>query len=169
MASVEHVEQVLQRLVPVALSLRATREIEADLDALAARAGPGTAAAPEGSAWRPAAGRRGKAWHFGMGSAAALVAGGLTALWWWPDPLHAFRVERPAAAGEVQDLELIREVNRVESAVDEGTLADESGGMHRILRYRVVGEAYVRQASTGEVVRVVEPREEVVLVPVTAF
>jgi hypothetical protein len=167
MAPVEHIEQVLQRLVPCALSLRATRGIEDCLDSLAAAADEETPA-PE-CAERPAARRRHCGWRFGLGSAAALAAGVLTALWWWPDPLESGRVAASAEAPQAEELELIREVSRMESAVDEGTLADDDGGMHRVLRYRVVGEAYVRQPRSGDVVRVVEPREEVVLVPVTAF
>jgi hypothetical protein len=167
MASVEHVERALERLLPCALSLRATEAIEERLDALAVATEPGLAE-PAATIPAPVKPWRRHPWRTGLGSAAALVAGGFAALWFWPQPLEQGRVVDLAPLAPSEDLELIREVDRLESAVDEGTLADEEGGVHRVLRYRVVGEAYVR-GNNGEVVRVVEPRDEVVLVPVTAF
>jgi hypothetical protein len=162
MRPVERVEKSLERLIPVALSLRATEDIERMLDELAA--GGKVAALP------PVARLRLKRWHRGFGIAAALVAGILVSLWAWPERLTSERLAGKVRAGRAADsFELLREENRVESAVDEGITDDDGGGVHRLLRYRVVGESVVRNEATGAVVRVVEPREEVLLVPITAF
>ncbi len=48
-------------------------------------------------------------------------------------------------------------------------LADEDGGMLRVLRYRVVEEEVIRDKRSGMLVRLTEPREETVLIPVSNF
>lgn len=169
MASVEHVEKALERLMPVALSMRATRAIEESIDTLAADHPAEAAPLADTPPPTGAGGRRGSWIRSGFGAAAAVTAGGLAALWFWPDRLDQWSVAEAPDQAAAENMKLIREVSRVESAVDEGTLADDAGGIHRVLRYRVVGESYVRDGSTGSVVRVVEPREEIVFLPVTAF
>ena len=137
MKSVEHVEKALERLVPAALSAQAGRSLEELLDELA---GTAESPAPEVSAIPvPMPDRRRRPW-FGLGAAAAVAAGGLVALWAWPNGLEEIRPSSVAITPAAKPLQLIREVSRVESAVDEGTLDDAAGGIHRVLRYRVVGE-----------------------------
>lgn len=168
MASVEHVEKALERLMPAALGAEAARAIEETIETLAAGRTPLAESQARPAVAARDAGDRRTDFRRGLGAAAAIAAGGIAALWWWPDqPQQVAPLARTAETAP--EMELVREVNRVESAIDEGTLADENGGVHRVLRYRVVGESLVRDGSTGSLVKVVEPREEIVLLPVTAF
>ena len=64
---------------------------------------------------------------------------------------------------------LIRQTERVEDAAPEGWLSETDGVAHRAWRVRVIDEDRVRDVETGYEVTVSRPREEVILMPVTAF
>ena len=66
-------------------------------------------------------------------------------------------------------IELLKQTNLVGETEDAGMLADTDGGMLRVLRYQVIEEEFLRDKRSGMTVRVTEPREETVLIPVTSF
>jgi hypothetical protein len=164
MKPAEEIERSLQQLAPAPLSRRATDAIESMLDELAP--GEDVAGRP-GSA--PGGWRRPALW---AGLAAAVVLGGLSA------PM-LLRPAEPAGGGPVGEaagepapahsLEWVGRTDHVEGREDGGLLADENGGMHRLLRYRVVEERVVRDGRSGALMRVTGSREETVLVPVSTF
>ncbi|MCF7675699.1 MAG: hypothetical protein K9M97_10165, partial [Akkermansiaceae bacterium] len=66
-------------------------------------------------------------------------------------------------------LVLISESSRVEDISDEGWLASPEGGAAQAVRCRVVEASTFRDEETGIEVVVAEPREEVLLMPVSVF
>jgi len=164
MKSVEEMERLLERLAPAPMSEEATGAIESMIDSLAQQ----DSAAEEdhgaaGRTWR----RPGvAAW---MSLAAAVLLGafaGALAIRRDPQPMAV-----PVAASDDPEggLEWVGRSDQVGEPEDDGFLADEDGGVHRLLRYRVVEEEVVRDGRSGTLMRVTGPREEMMLVPVSTF
>jgi hypothetical protein len=64
---------------------------------------------------------------------------------------------------------ILTELDRVENFHDEGLFVDAGGSAVRKLRVHVVGESRIRDEETGIEVTLTEPREEMVLMPVSTF
>lgn len=144
MHDINSVETILSRLMPPALSVEGQRGIEAMLDELA---GP----APVQRTFRP--------WVIGGGIAAALA--GLLAI----PPL----MPPAAVAAPRPEVLLVGESDRVESMTDEGWREIPDGSAMRAMRVRVVGENRLFDEETGIVMRISQPREELLLMPISAF
>jgi hypothetical protein len=89
----------------------------------------------------------------------------------WPSPAPVPPSTGPLAGEDAAEsgIELIRQTERVEDAEPEGWLSETDGVAHRAWRVRVIDEDRVRDVETGYEVTVSRPREEVILMPVTAF
>ena len=151
------VERQLGRLVPVPLSHRAARDLDELIDTLAASRNPRLRTT---TPWRALA----------LTSAAAVVVGALSgwlAMAARPPARPATDARRPVPAAP--GIELVGLTNRLGEAEDGGILADDDGTVHQVLLYHGVEEQLVRDARSGVTVRVTEPREEMVLVPVSSF
>lgn len=143
------VETILARLMPPALSVNGQHEIEAMLDELA---GPFPANRSSTRSWRR--------WIIGGGLAASLAV--------------AFAIPRlvtpPAAvAAPSPEFLLVGESDRVESMTDEGWREVPDGGTVHAMRVRVVEENSLFDEETGIVMQVSQPREELLLMPISAF
>ena len=150
MQALDPVETVLARLMPPALSQDCQMDLEAMLDELA------------GDSENPSKPRQYR-WWIGGGIAAALAA--IAAVFpLWQDSPRIARV-MPVAPG----LELVSGSGRIESVTDEGWHEDSNGFAMRALRLNVVEEDSVRDVESGMVVQISQPREEILLMPVTAF
>ena len=150
MQALDPVETVLARLMPPALSQDCQMDLEAMLDELA------------GDSENPSKPRQYR-WWIGGGIAAALAA--IAAVFpLWQDSPRTARVP-PVAPG----LELVSGSGRIESVTDEGWHEDSNGFAMRALRLNVVEEDSVRDVESGMVVQISQPREEILLMPVTAF
>jgi hypothetical protein len=154
------VETILARLMPPALSEAGQHEIESMLDALASGSAATTRANPAGAAWI----RR----MITGGIAAAGVAAA------WVFPLAAPPVPSSwavvAPVGETPaGLVLVGESDRIESMTDEGWQEDADGSTMHAMRLNVVEENSLLDEETGIVMQVSEPREEILLMPVSAF
>jgi hypothetical protein len=155
---VEHdaVEAALARLMPPALSPNCQHELEELIDNLAKEANlPPEAAAPQKALMR---------WVFGSGIAAALAG------------LCAFLIGSPRSATDVSksgsaqpSFVLVSESGRIESVSDEGWQEDVDGFAMHTLRLNVVEENKIRDEETGMVVHISQPREEILLTPVSTF
>jgi hypothetical protein len=157
MQAPDPIETVLARLMPPALSQDCQDGLESMIDELS-----GLDAEPRISAIR----RAGR-WVLGGGIAAAI--GALFAI--FPDPGEQ-PAPRSAAVPTVDPpsgLVLLSASDRVESITDEGWLEDASGAAMRAVRLNVVEENQVCDEETGMKVRISEPREEVLLVPISEF
>ena len=154
------IESALARLMPPALSEVGQRSIEAMLDELAAT----TPQASTPLTHRPWWDRR---FTLPVGIAAALAA--LLAL--VPrNPTGALPLAINWPASEIATgLVLVSESDRIEAMSDEGWVADPDGGAMQAVRVRVVEANTLRDEETGIVVQVSDPREEMILTPVTVF
>lgn len=160
MQTPDSIEAALARLMPPALSESGQRSIEAMLDELAG-------ATPV--VRRP--------WSFTLrpvlialptGIAAALVA-------WLSlvprQPAAPPLVAKPTTvtAELPSRLLLVRESDRVETVADAGWLGDPDGDAMTAVRVRVVEANTFRDEESGIVVQVSDPRDEVILTPVSVF
>jgi hypothetical protein len=151
------IEVILSRLMPRGLSDDGQREIEDMLDELAGPPVNGAAAKPAYSSWM----RR----MFAGGIAAAGVTAALVFPWApAPSPVLA-----SATVGSPARFVLVGESDRIESTTDEGWVEDSDGSAMQALRLSVVAENSIRDEETGIVMQVSEPREEYLLMPVSAF
>lgn len=155
MQAPDPIEAALARLMPTAMSASGQRSIEDMLDGLAA----------ESKVVRV---RDWKRPTIGLGIAAAIVA--LVTL----PGLFKTGVEiasSPQVRADVASLGvyLVEKSERVESMSDEGWVADPDGSAMQAVRLRMVSEDVVRDEETGYTVTVSEPREEVLLMPVSDF
>ncbi len=153
------IENALARLMPPALSESGRRSLEAMLDELAAAA-PGTSAATPDQPWYAR-----RAVPFGI---AATLAALLALAPRMAVVTQAPRVDRAATAAK-SGLVLVSESDRIEAMSDEGWMADEDGEAMQAVRVRVVEANTLRDVETGIVVQVSDPREEMILTPVTTF
>lgn len=151
------VETILARLMPPALSEDGQRDIEAMLDELAGPVVAMSPPAPPSVSWA-------RRWAIG-GIAAAGVAAAMIF------PMKP--ASSPVAAAPEQELpaefQLVSESDRIESTSEEGWLEDSDGSAMQALRLNVVEENNILDEETGIVMTVSEPREEILLMPVSAF
>ena len=148
----DSVETILARLMPPALSVTGQQEIEAMLDELA---GPMPANQTSTRSWRR--------WIIGGGMAAALAAA--FAIPHLMEPATPQRV----TASDIPEFLLVGESDRVETMTDEGWREIPDGSAMRAMRVRVVEENSFFDEETGIVMQVSQPREELLLMPISAF
>lgn len=150
------VETILARLMPSALSESGQREIEAMIDELAANS---PESAPSGHPW------------FRRITVGGIAAAGVAAALVFPmihQPNVPATVETPATSS-APGFVLVGESDRVESMTDEGWLEDQDGSTMQAMRLSVIEENTLRDVETGIVISISEPREEILLMPVSAF
>jgi hypothetical protein len=86
---------------------------------------------------------------------------------------HTFHPAAPAATARAttdpQPFELVGESDRVEAIRDDGWRESPEGSAMRAMRLRVVEENSLLDHETGIVMRISEPRDELLLMPVSAF
>ena len=156
------IEDALARLMPKAISEEGQRSLDAMLDELC------------GEEELPAAEvipiqRRGV-----KGGWQILVSAGIAACLALIVTFRSETTERGplapvAATVPEENLVLVSESDRIEKMSDEGWMEDPQGGMMQAVRMRVVEENSLRDEETGIVVRISEPREELLLIPVNHF
>jgi hypothetical protein len=156
MPAPDSIEQALKRLMPVGLSETGQQSIDEMLDRLI---GEDPVFQEEGRNRKI----RTLAFFGGLGIAAAFFL--MMAV---PTSLNSDRVEiSEPVVGE--KIVLMGESGRVENMTDEGWVSDPDGSAMEAVRFRVVEQNTLRDEETGIVVQVSEPREELLLFPVTAF
>jgi len=150
--TVKTMETILSRLMPPALSEDGQRGIENMLDELAGLPG----------ATKPSPPRR----HFPfiVGGMAATLAAAVLIFQMTNPPPGAI-----AAAHSPPGFVLVGESDRVESMIDEGWHEETNGATMRAMRLSVVEENSLFDEETGIVMQVSEPREELLLMPISAF
>lgn len=150
------IEAILSRLMPPALSEAGQRDIEAMFDDLATT----RAAETNRVAQSP------RFWSAVGGIAAAIVAVVVISqsLQTTSAPVIARVVDNAPPA-----FELVGESDRVEDVRDDGWRESPEGSAMRAMRMRVVEENSLLDRETGIVMRITEPRDELLLMPVSAF
>ncbi len=156
MQAPDPVETILARLMPPAFSQDGQFEIEEMIDELAGPE-PENVVGISSGRWQVRA-------LIGGGIAAAIGAL-IAVLPLDPASRVAAVVPVPAASG----LLLLSESDRIESMTDEGWQEDFNGLAMRAIRLNAVEENSVLDEESGMVVQISENREEVLLVPISAF
>ncbi len=156
MQAPDSVETILARLMPPALSQDCQDELEAMIDDIA---GPDVVEVSPVN-WTAR-------WVIGGGIAA--VFGGLCAVLSFYEPDSAPKVAKGLQKDSPSGLVLVSESDRIESMIDEGWREDANGAAIHAVRLSVVEENQLRDQETGMVVRISEPREEVLLMPIDSF
>lgn len=153
--SPESIERMLQtRLVPGAMSGQGSAALESLIDDLA-----------EDKA-RPRPKWRGYVMG-GIAAGVALLAAIMIAM---PKVEVAPMAGIEGLFSEVRDVVLLENLEGVVSAEpNEHLVAGADGSLHRAWHVQVVSEERFHDEESGEEVRVVRPRDELVLMPVTSF
>lgn len=155
------VETILARLMPPGLSEQGLGDIEDMLDELAADAPPVVSVKPASNPWLR--------WIL---ASSGIAAAGMVAALVFPMASVPSPVAKTAQALESETpagIVLVSESDRVESMTDEGWQEDSDGSAMRAMRLNVVEENNFFDEETGIVMQVSEPREEVLLMPVSTF
>jgi hypothetical protein len=152
MRDAQHIEDILSRLMPPGLTAEGQRGIEDMIDDLAAADGTRN-------------GKRHLPFYIG-GIAAALAAGFFA--------IHTINRDLPRIAEHIaiessEEFTVVSESDRIEDMIDEGLSDTPDGSAMRTLRLRVVGESQLLDETTGIVMNISQPREEILLMPVSAF
>lgn len=156
MRSPEEIEAGLQRLMPRGLSLAAQESIEDVIDELT-----------QDSCEVPHPHRR----SWGL-AAVAIAMLGVTGIWWngqRQGAMPAIAAIEKTTLPVTDDGSWLRERERLEGTHANEELVELDGTSHQAIRYDVVEERDWRDRKTGLVVKVREPREELVLLPVSSF
>ncbi|BCX46455.1 hypothetical protein HAHE_03630 [Haloferula helveola] len=151
METPEQIERALmERLVPRGFSDRGAASLDELIDELADET--------------PAPGQRRTLW-WGAAAAVALTAGVSWGV--WPRVPESVPV---VGMGGLAEVELLSEsVGVVSTEADDRLLTDSDGSLLQAWNVTVVNEELFRDEQTGHEVRVIQPRDELVLIPVTAF
>lgn len=158
MRAPEEIEEMLGRLMPVAVSEEGQRSMDAMLDELC---GPDEVEVP--------AVEKRRYWKYLV--APAGIAAATAFVFFHPAERASKPVEIavPVQGLEVDEMALMGESDRIEALADEGLVADSGGGVMQAVRVRVVGEDTFRDEETGIVVQISEPREEMLYYQVNGF
>jgi len=157
MPALDPIEAALARLMPPALSQNFQYELDEMIDALAGQEAQGITV---GISSRP------NRWIVGSGIAAAVA--GLLAIY----PLVQRAPDRQISAQpeEIRSgLVLVSESDRIQSMTDEGWQENSEGHAMHALRLNVVEENSVMDEETGIIVLISQPREELLLMPISSF
>ena len=161
MAELDQIEKRLREsLVPRGFTDRGVRDLEALIDDLA---GVPAASADSAGAGRSTIMLALTRW----GAVAAAITGAAILVWRnvpeLPEPVATFQQVSPA-------VQLVSTSEGVVSAEREGDwLTDEDGSLLQGWHVQVVNEERFHDVETGETVRVLNPREELVMLPVSTF
>ena len=156
MQAPDPIETILARLMPPALSQDAQFEIDAMIDELAGPEAENIVGISSGR-WLVRA-------VIGGGIAAAV--GAMIAIF----PMNSTsRVSTVLPMPAASELVLISESARIDSMTDEGWQENPDGSAMRALRLNAVEENNVRDEESGMEVLISEAREEILLMPISAF
>lgn len=150
MQAPDPIETIMARLMPPALSEECQFEIETLIDDLA---GPENVV---GISWLTRC-------VIGGGIAAAI--GALCAV----IPMIHDAPQPHVAVTSPSGFSLVSESDRIESVTDEGWQESADGSAMHAVRLSAVEEDNVRDEESGMVVQITEPREEILLMPISAF
>lgn len=159
MQALDPMEVALMRLMPTALSEAGQSDIEAMLDELAGPLAENAVPISKmSSTFR---------WIVAGGIAAAVA--GLAAFSTTPDLVPQVSLVSSSTEVDRPGWELVSGSDRVQSVTDEGWLEDADGVAMLAMRINAVEENKVRDEESGIIVQISEPREEIFLMPITAF
>lgn len=160
MPKADSIEDILARLMPVAMSGEAEERIGETIDQLAEESGVTVPVRPVLAMWP---------WFGGAAAAAVAVIAAIA--YTRQQPADGSHLVADGSGPSSPDTELVS-VSRsdsLQSVVEEGWRDDVQGNTHKALRLHMVAEQHLLDKETGILMTVSEPREEVLLYPVNAF
>ena len=157
MQAPDPIEAALMRLMPTALSESGQSAIEGMLDDLAASAGDTVPISPP----KPV-------WHWVMGGGIAAAIAGLITIFPVETELRSSLVAYPTPI-DPPGWELVSESDRIESIAAEEWYENSEGDAMMAMRVNAVEENQVLDEESGMIVQISVPREEILLMPITAF
>jgi hypothetical protein len=155
----EQIEAILGKLVPTALSVEATESIGTMLDGLSP-----SAAATQPRPARAVGGSR-KRFLLPFSAAAALCLAALS----WDRRDGNGTLPPGVVSAPAEGFRLVAHSGRIDAVDDIGWSTDETGSALHTVRLSVVEEAELLDAETGMLMTLRQPREEILLTPVTSF
>ena len=150
MQAPDPIETIMARLMPPALSEDCQAGLDGMIDELA---GPSNII---GISWLSRC-------LIGGGIAAGI--GALFAVF----PMIQKGAPSPVAVTSPAGFSIVSESERIESVTDEGWREDSEGSAMHTVRFKSVQENNVRDQETGMLVQISEPREEMLMMPVSEF
>lgn len=151
----DSIETILARLMPPALSEDCQSELDSLFeDSSDSKSETTSELAPKRLRWKILA----------TGMAAALVGLLGHAFFVKSSPNHSFAITHQNSYGLV----LVGKTDRIESMTDEGW-RDSDGAVMQAVRLNVVAENRLRDEETGILMKISEPREELLLTPISTF
>lgn len=159
MQAPDPIETILGRLMPPAMSQSAQNGLDAMIDDLAGPTAETIVPHPSGN-WLVRS-------LIGGGIAAGI--GAMIAIF----PLASDTPQDPVAlnppAYPPSGLVLISGSDRVESVTDDGWHESADGSAMRSFRLHALEESSMRDEESGIIVKISEPREEILLIPISSF
>ena len=156
----DSIEAALARLMPQAMSEAGQQSIDEMLDDLMG------AECEDTVVTQPVDVPNRRKWVVPTGIAASLA---MMALFSFMRPGGSNAVVHSIKADMTPGLVLMGEEDRVEDMTDEGWMSDSDGTTMQAVRMRVVQENTMRDEETGMVFQITEPRDELVLIPISDF
>lgn len=159
MQAPDPIETILARLMPPALSEGAQADIDEMIDELAG-------ATPENIVPHPTSN-----WLLRslIGGGIAAAVGAMIAIFPLEPEATQPRMALKPPVYPSSGLVLISGTDRVESVTDEGWQDSVDGSAIRTLRLNALEESSVRDEESGIVVKISEPREEILMIPISSF
>ncbi len=154
MQAPDPIEIIMARLMPPALSQDGQTQMDAMIDDLA---GPENIIEISSKGWLV---------RCMIGGGIAAAVGALAAVIPMIHRAPQASFSHPASPA---GLVLVNESDRIESMTDEGWREDSEGSAMHSVRLKATRENNVRDEETGMVVRISEPREEIMMMPISAF
>ncbi len=159
MQAPDPIETILARLMPSALSDDCQFELDEMIDELAGPVAENVVPISSGK-WIARS-------VIGGGIAASI--GALIAIFPMLNDSQSQQVAAVSPEKSSSGFVLVSESDRIESMTDEGWQEDSNGSAMHALRLNAVEENNVRDEESGMVVKISEPREEILLMPISAF
>lgn len=111
--------------------------------------------------------------HWPWKAAAALALLTVPTMMWLDQDDSAPSLTTTASTGDplaASELVILKSTNRIDGRVEDGLIIPRDGSNpHYRYRYSVTDEEQVRDAQTGTIITLRQPRQEVVTIPVTQF
>jgi hypothetical protein len=159
MQAPDPIETILARLMPPAISQAAQEDMDTMIEDLAGPVVENISPHPS-SNWFVRS-------LIGGGIAAAI--GAMIAIFPLTPETTQSRIALSPPAYPPSGLVLISGSDRVESMTDEGWQESVDGSLMHAFRLSAVEESSVRDEETGIVLKISEPREEILLTPISSF
>lgn len=161
----QSIEDKLSRMLPPSISEEGQARLEETIDQLAGH-DTGLELADEYASNKP----RKHHWAWKAAAAITLLAVPTVMVQLKTDSLDALLSTSSRNLSSTSELVVLKSTNRIDGREDDGLIIPDNGSSpYYRYRYHVTDEEQVRDAKTGTIITLRQPRQEVVTIPVTQF